>query len=270
MGVRTRTISTFNGATQVAGSSTSLLVDNQNRRVRINKLEGYCFGSSGSDTSQYFLLIFAQGTVPAANAVPLRPLQVNANDGFTFDYAADNPLDVSQLAEPPNTGNCIVVLSTTEGKLTIPTGNIKFDLSCDIEEYETQPINTTTEGDQVTAVSSLQVWSQNASPLPTALLKLIATNNSGSTQYLMLFAKDAPGNGETPVFFWTVANGAPLTLNFGDGNAGDVFQSLDPYTLTNNPQPLRGCSLFVSTTAYTLTAPVSAGWTIQATYRLQP
>lgn len=271
MGVNTRTISTFNGATQAAGQATSLILDTLNRRLRINKLEGYCVGNNGDSTTQYFLQIFASATVPANNAVPLRSLQVLANDGFVFDYAANDPLNVSQLSEPPNTGNCVVVLSTTEHTLTIATGNIKMDLTAEIEDYETQPINTTTVGDTVTAVTSLQVWAEAASPTPSALIKVIATNNAAGTQYLMLFAKDAPQAGDVPITpAWTFTAGQTRVLNFGDANAGVLPQSADTIAENAAQTVRRGCSLFTSTTAGFYTSPGANGWTIEAIYRSQP
>lgn|GEM_PF-5335140 len=261
--MKTRTISTYQGA--APAPATNLVVDNQNRRVRINKIEGYCVGATAQDNAQYFIQIFALSAVPINGSIPLRSLQVTANLGFTFDYL-EQGIDVSQLAVPPNVGNCILVLSTTEATLTVATGNIKMDCSVDIEEYETQPVNTTTVGDQVTAVASLQVWAEAANPTPSALLQVIAKNNSGGTQYLMLFAKDAPALGDAPIQVWTLTNGQQKILNFGDANAGTATQTADKSAAGT---VRRGCSLFASSTPYTLTA-AAANWNMQATYRVLP
>ena len=358
--IQSRLVSTRQGTSPAA--ATNLIIAPAPIGVTILSFSGYCY--AGTNSTQYWIMFFPQSTVPANGAQPIYAEQIVGADGFKFDYmpkgiSATEMMSLNKTVPIPNMGGLIAVLSSTGETLTIATGGSgNMDLDVFIEEYETLQPNTSLSGDLTTLRSSLQVWSE-AAGVGTSnlngtrqLLKAWVTNKSGSTQYLQLFAQDAPVTnaanaalntnvyipqasnpvvGGTPVNAiavnaqlvpieeWTIpaetatsgtlvigtvytittfvagdsftnvgatanatgnifvatgttpttwTNGSTLTatvppLNFGDADGGKIPFSID----TGTTDFRRGCSLFVSTTAGYLTAPGSAGWTIQAQYK---
>ena len=361
--VRTRLISTNQsvdgaGQLQTAGAAFSLAIAPAGSYCTLLDFSGYCNGSSATN---YYLMFFAQQTVPANGTQPLFKQQIIGADGFKFGYenkgiVSSGFMALLQAVQQPNLGGLIAVLSTTPETLTIATGGATMDLDVFIEEFESLQPNTTIVGDLTTAVKSLQVWSEasgrgtNNLEGQKQLLRVWYSNQSGSTQYLQLFAQDAPatnsatlganvtipatGNGTVggaytqssqvnseivPITQWAIpagqATSGTLVIggiykittfvagdNFSNVGAsanatGNVFvatattpttwsngstltaiaipltfgltdSGLDPFSIDAGTTTFRiGCSLFVSTTAGYLTAPVSNQWNLRAQYK---
>ena len=253
----TRTISTLNGATQTAGATTNLKLST-GRPLKIFRIDGFCNGSSGT---AYYLQLHNAATIPSNTAVPLRSWQIGGANGFNFVFTP-NGLNTDRLSATINTGNLVLVLSTTEATLTVGTGNITMDVEVDVEEYDIRRLGLTTSGDTTTAVATLQVVA-DAINNTNKLYEVTAKNNSGATEYLILFAKDSPADGTKPIQEWTATTGTTLSLKFGDGlfiKSTDADETDDTVATVHT-----GISLFVSSTPAILTAS-SAGWTIQAKY----
>ena len=228
--VQTRLISTNQaidgaGATQTPGAAFSLAIAQAGTKISILDYSGYV---NGSANTQYWLMFFAQPTVPANGTQPLYKEQVIGVDGFRFGYMPKGVqsaqfMALSQAVQQPNLGGLIACLSTSSETLTLATGAVTMDLDVFIEEYESLQPNTTIAGDLTTSVKSLQVWTE-ASGRGTSnlegqkqLLRVWYSNESGSTQYLQLFAQDAPAT-----------NSATLGVNVtipatGNGTVGGAY-----------------------------------------------
>lgn len=198
--IQSRLVSTNQGASP--GAAASLVIAGPGIDVTILSFSGYCY--AGTNSVQYWIMFFPQSSVPANGAQPIYKEQIVGANGFKFDYLpkginADNFMSLGTAVPVPNLGGLIAVLSSTGETLTIATGSgNNMDLDVFIEEYETLQPNTTLAGDLTTLRKSLQVWPE-ASGVGTnnlegsrQLLKVWATNKSGSAQYLQLFAQDAP------------------------------------------------------------------------------
>jgi hypothetical protein len=198
--IRSRLVSTNQGASP--GAATSLVIAPAGVDVTVLSFSGYCY--LGSNTVQSWIMFFPQASIPANGAQPVFKQQVLGTNGFKFDYlpkgiCANDFMSTNTAVPIPNAGGLIAVLSTTPETLTIATGGgNNMDLDVFIEEYETLQGGITVIGDTITAVKSLQVWSEaagagtNNTQGSKQLLKIVATNKSGATQYLQLFAQDAP------------------------------------------------------------------------------
>lgn len=138
-----------------------------------------------------------------------------------------------------------LVMSTTEATLTAGTGSNKFAMvAAELTEAE-RPSGTSTAGDLTTPVYELAVWADAAGPKRLTRVQ-VEESTLTADRYIMLFAHDAPADGETPLATWKIENGGdPLDLRFGaDGR--DVF-SLSGSTRRD------GCKLVLSDTPDTLT-----------------
>ncbi len=229
--------------------------------IKIQQIEGYCGGASGT---QYYLQLHT-GVPVSTTTVPIWSMQVQAVNGFSFEYplldglnTALMSLDATTLQPSPNRGGVYVAISSTDTVYTSVAA--ATDCRVDFEEYELELPNKTFVGDTSTSVGSLQVWTE-AAGLSTGgkhLLKVEAQNNNATTQYLMLFAKDAaPSTGDSPIQTWTFATTIANTLNFG--------AAFVPRQVLSTGANVLGCTFRVSSTSPTFTA-VANGWTIRATY----
>lgn len=198
--IQSRLVSSRQGTSP--GAVTNLVIAPAPIDVTILSFSGYCY--AGTSSSQFWIMFFPQTTVPANGAQPIFAQQIIGADGFKFDYlpkgiSANELMSLNKAVPIPNMGGLIAVLSSTGETLTIATGGSgNMDLDVFIEEYETLQNNTSLAGDLTTLRLSLQVWSE-ATGVGTfnlngtrQLLKAWVTNKSGATQYLQLFAQDAP------------------------------------------------------------------------------
>ena len=198
--IKSRLVSTNQGTSP--GAATSLVIAAAGVDVTVLSYSGYCY--AGNTSTQYWIMFFPQSSIPANGAQPIYKEQIVGANGFKFDYLpkginASNFMSLNTAVPIPNQGGLIAVLSSTAETLTIATGGgNNMDLDVFIEDYETLQAGISVAGDTSTAVKSLQVWSEAAgvgtNNLQGAqqLLKVVATNKSGATQYLQLFAQDAP------------------------------------------------------------------------------
>jgi len=249
----TQTVSTLNGVTQTAGASASLIIS-ANALPNLLAITGYC---NGTTNAQYFLQLFNQATVPADTAVPLYSWQVLGTDGFLFNFRPDG-LDTSKLKDGilnPASG-LILCLSTTEGTLTIGTGNITMDVQVDLDSPQgIIPIPQTFVGDTTTAVASLTVA---ADPSQNKLVSYNVKNSTGADGYLMLFAYSNPSTGAVPLQQWKITNGTRDQRVFGGGFFLSQIKPTDRVVHT-------GIYLYGSSTTQTFTA-TAANWNMQASY----
>jgi hypothetical protein len=208
-----------------AGAAYSLAIAQVGTPVTLLDFSGYCNGSAATN---YYLMFFAQSTVPANGTQPLYKQQILGADGFKFGYMpkgfhSAELMALSQAVQQPNMGGLIAVLSTTPETLTIATGTVTMDLDVFIEEYESLQPNTTIVGDLTTAVASLQVWSEasgqgvNNLAGQKQLLRVWYINKSASTQYLQLFAQDNPATNSATL-------GVNVTIpSSGNGTVGGSY-----------------------------------------------
>jgi len=258
----TKTISTFNGATQGVGAGASLIIGLQGLPL-IQSIKGYC---NGTQNTQYFIQIhqlaaIGVATLPSNGAVPLWCQQVLGGDGFVFN---DRPLgtSTSQLATTSavtTTGldpayGLVLILSTTEATLTIGTGGVTMDAIVDIDSGDLPIL-----GEKSVIGSNVNSLIVVADPTTKKLTRVIADNNTGATGYLMLFGK-VPTAGDKPVLpAWKVLDATELTLNFGAGGYRVAQVTNSPYAINT------GIYLYTSTTGDIYTAS-AASWVLEGFY----
>lgn len=159
-----------------------------------------------------------------------------------------------------------VALSTTAATLTLAEGlNDLMDILLVELTIAEAPSGTTVAGSLTgPAVADLQVWAEAAGP--KRLMRIEADNTLGDDRYLMLFAKDAPTDGDAPIMQWALDAGAVRTV--ANGNAC-VFgiNGLDVYSQDLSGTRRVGCTLKLSSTTQTLTEIVSADTKLKAEYR---
>ena len=202
--------------------------------VQILKLE--CRGDD-SMAAGTFWQVHDSASVPTNGAVPVKswPAYTGAPDYKDFTGAELNLVN-----------GCYVCISTTEATKTLGTGSNKFaDLQVELTEAE-RPSGTSSAGDLTTGVAARAVWTDASGPKQLIRVQTVSVSMSG-TRYLMLFAEDAPANGDKPIAQFKITSGAALDLKFGaDGR--DV-KSIAPNTSTIRD----GCRLELSDTTDTLT-----------------
>jgi len=250
----TRTISTLNAATQARGKAASLIID-ASHPVKIIRIEGYITGTANT---QIFLQLHSVVPTNGVTA-PLRTLQALELDGFTFDYGKPG-LDTQELASPLSvlsTGTYLY-LSSTQSVFTAPVDGAVMDCQVEIEEYAIPVPGVSTAGDTTSNVASQLVWA-SAGGAAHRLVDIQAKNNSGATQYLMLFSTP-PTAGDYPLMQWQVADGVTLKANFGSDTQVQGQETTTTYANTY------GCYLYVSSTKQVFTAPVGTPWNIMAHY----
>jgi hypothetical protein len=219
--------------------------------------------SSTTGTS-YFIQL--HGASPTAGMKPLYSrLAVPSSystgiNGFSFVYRPDG-LDTSTMNNPyggttatdgSNTLPVWIAISSTDATYTSVAAST--NVTVDFEETQLELQNPTVTGDTTTGVNSLTVFTTNAGK---RLTQFTATNNTGATAYLMLFAKASPAAGSVPIAQWTFTNGQTINQNFGRGLAPMQQSGTDFTNYT-------GCYLVGSSTSTTLTASTGNGWTIKA------
>lgn len=218
--------------------------------------------SSTTGTS-YFIQL--HGASPTAGMKPLYSrLAVPSSygtglNGFSFVYRPDG-LDTSTMTNPvgavttagANTLPVWIAISSTDATYTAVAAST--NVTVDFEEPILELNNQTITGDTTTGVNNLTVFTTSAAKRFT---QFTATNSTGATAYLMLFANSSPATGAVPIDQWTLTNGQTLTQNFGRGLA-PMEQSKTDFT------NYTGCYLFGSSTTGTLTASIGSGWKIKA------
>lgn len=219
--------------------------------------------SSTTGTS-YFIQL--HGASPTAGMKPLYSrLAVPSSygtgiNGFSFVYRPEG-LDTSTMSNPyggttatdgANTLPVWIAISSTDATYTAVAAST--NVTVDFEETLLELNNQTVVGDTTTGVNNLTVFTTSSSK---RLTQFTATNNTGATAYLMLFANSSPSTGAVPIDQWALTNGQTLTQNFGRGLA-PMWQSSTDYT------NYTGCYLFGSSTTGTLTASTGSGWKIKA------
>jgi hypothetical protein len=179
------TVSTFNGVTQTAGVSTSLIIST-NSFPSIKTVYGYANGNVTPGAVQYFLQLFNQATVPANGTVPLASLQVLSSDGFVFDWV-DFGLSTGNLTKTLGSSGWILCLSTTEATLTIGTGNVTMDCNVDFDSYIV-PVRGLIKYGPATGPTQ-QIWSnaQGVAGTYSRLFSLKVTELLGANRFIQVF-----------------------------------------------------------------------------------
>ena len=259
------------GTARTAGPAFSLVIAPANTNATIQNFSGYCNGAGA--TTPYWIMFFAQATVPVNGTRPIFQEQVLGVNGFKFDFlpngiSSRNMMNTGQLVMSPNFGGLVAVLSTTGDTLTIATGGNTMELDVWVDDFTPiLPAGTTVVGDLTSPVTSLQVWTEAAGL--TARKKLYTlevdgTNLTTATHYIMIFAKDTNVAGDAPMAtlifpiallqLRTLQNG----LDFGD-------TGLEVYQYDGTTKRL-GCTIMISSTKATYTAATGTAC-IRATYK---
>ena len=231
--------------------------------VKIFNIEGNVNSTNG--TNYYIQLLgVAQSAVVSGTTIPLYSrccVQSNQNsgiNGFSFTYgptgidtARMNAAGGSTTTNGENTLPVYIAISSTDTVYTAVAAST--DVTVDFEQqYQaaTNPTNVTTSN-----AASLTVF---ADPASNRIISAVATNNTGATGYLMLFANSAFATGQLPLQQWKVLNSATLNLFFGSEGWAPIQGDATPTYHT-------GCYLVGSSTTQNLTT-VANGWNISAKY----
>lgn len=216
-------------------------------RAALLKLEATL--NSGASAS-LFLQVHDSNTAPSAGAVPVKSWP-----------AAECGFKEFELGELRVNAGLFIGLSTTAATYTAAVGGSdKLDiLNVELVDAEV-PSGTSNAGDLTTNRQSLQVWAEAAGP--KRLLRVEVDNTGGAAHYLMLFAKDAPANGDKPIDQFTIPANANLT---GASAFGFGVNGRDVYSVDSNGEH-KGCTLVLSDTAGTLTTS-SDNFKIKAEYK---
>jgi hypothetical protein len=214
--------------------------------VHVLKLEGQFLGA----TADRYLQVHDSAVVAAEGSVPLKQWVIQQTSPFFQTFSA---------GELALTKGLYICVSNTDGTKTLSADTM--DLAVELTDPE-QPSGTTYVGDLVTAVASLSVWNDAAGPLHLMSLEVDGTG-LGADAYIMLFAKDAPANGDKPIDQFKIKAGQVLTgvnaLRFGTN--GRAMQSVD------NTGVHDGCQVKISTTTGVLTAIAGTPVKIKGEYR---
>lgn len=222
--------------------------------ANVMTIEGKC---GGTVNTVYYLQLHI-GTPVSATTLPIWSMPVTGGLGFSFVYS---PVGISTAAMGQQSPTVAQGLVTGVLNVAISSTNTVYtsvaaasDVRVDFEETEIELNNVIVVGDLTTNVGSLAVWSTGSTQYE--ILKIVAKNNNGATQYLQLFSTTAaPAAGTKPIQVWTAIAGQTLTLNFGRGQ----FVNSQTAAMVATT----GCFLQISSTLPTLTA-VANGWTLQA------
>lgn len=216
--------------------------------VSLVDMNGYAAGAG-------WLQIHDSATVVGGAEVPIASFYVAGAGPLPSIFQTLGPLTLLK-------GLCIAFSSTEATYTALATS---YDIFGDVDEYEgIDPYLITgasTVGDRTTGVNSLQVWSEatGLSDNPY-LISVYATNSALVAQYLMLFSTDAAADGSIPLVTLTIPASSSRTLNFGPNGLRPKRES-SAYVIT------KGCSLFGSSTAGTLTAVADNSFKIEAVYK---
>lgn len=190
-------------------------------------------------------------SAPIETAVPIWSNYIYHGVPFEFKFS---PADLKVLK------GIYVCYSSTAATKTLVTGvGNTGNIIGMVSEYEKDlPAGYSTAGDLTTGVNGLEVWVTGNGP--KRLLRVGFINGDAATRYLMLFACTigVAGSYPIPISQWEVVNGGTLSLSFG------VEGRWIKQTIAGTEW--KGCLLYVSTTAGSLTACVSAAHNIMAYY----
>lgn len=198
--------------------------------VKLLKLEATL---NASATAGLFLQLHDSNTPPAEGALPVKTWP-----------AAECGFKEFELGELVFSAGLYVCLSTTGATKTLAVGASD---KCDILNVELVdpevPTGTSNAGTLGSGTQELQVWADGAGP--KKLLRVEINNIGNGVNYLMIFAKDSPANGDIPLDVITIPTGVNWTgknaLYFGQ-NGRDVFCKSSAGVNQN------GCTLTLSST----------------------
>lgn len=211
-----------------------------NLNPTLMKIEGY------NASTVAIWMQFWDLTVDPANSLPCTLANgcrrevylgaVNPN-GFLWQYF-DKPLKFENLVN-----GLRVVLSTTQGTYTAPTGTNKSTFYVELEDWEQEPFGILTVGDTTTVnLANIQIWADAAGP--KRLVKLEITIGAVAS-YLQLFATDSPTTGVSiPILQFPFGPFTNKTFVLNFGKDGIVPYSEDAKGVTHN-----GCTIACSTTS---------------------
>ena len=222
--------------------------------VRVVKIE---WRGGDSLAANMYLQVHDSNVTAAEGAVPLKSWPIGtASEGYKEFKRGELNL----------AAGCYLCVSSTEATKTITSGTDKWAmLSVELAEVD-RPENTSQVGDLTTGVTGQQIWSEAAGAANARRLFRLEINGAslGATRYAMLFAKDSPANGDTPLAVWPVTTGTPLTgasaIKFG-------VNGRHVYSKDSDGTERKGCTVNISSTATTLTLIVSGTATIKGEYK---
>jgi hypothetical protein len=247
----TKSISTQQNGGPITGST---LLEISSQPCKIGNVEGYCYGSAGS---QLFLQLLGTATPSSGVTIPLWSRQIATANGFSFTYS-DFAIDTAQLQAGYNyAGGAITGSNTLPVYLAISSSNetwtsvaTNVDAEVDIELFTIEPNGATVT--TTNSASAVTVWADPDSTQAHRLNYFSATNNTGAAGFVTLFALSSFNNGYYPVRTWPVASGATISEYFG--REGIEVSSQDANGTNHN-----GCYLVGSSTVPTVTL-TAANW----------
>ena len=187
--------------------------------IKVRQIEGYHKGSSAA-----WLQVFDSCIAPAAGAVPIYQLPLNA----TAQFAETLQVDDVHFYE-----GVFVGISSTEGTWTASANTMDLIIFTD-----TTPLATNAVGDKTTAVNTLQVWSQaTGAASAKKLYQLIVKELLGQTQYIYIASTDSLTS--QPNFLAVLPANSVVKYLFGDG--------LRPFSKVLPSTTNQGCTVWVST-----------------------
>lgn len=227
------------------------------RPVSIIKLEWR--GSSTAAAAGLYIQVHNSAVAPTAGDVPLRSFQLFPDAEGYKDFKN------GELECPVG---CFVGVSTAEASWTAAAGNDKYaSLGVELDKPQLPAAAAlSTAGDLTSAVTGLSVWDEaTGAATPKQLVSLeVDGTNLAAAAYIMLFAKDAPANGDTPVFVKPIALAQTFTKATGKalefGPNGRSVESFDTALR-------QGCRVRISSTAKTLTLIVAGSCRIKAWFK---
>jgi len=248
-----KTVSTFQPLVgETAGAASFLKISTGG----IPTLERVAGAVNGVASTAYFLQFFSGTSAPSGGDKPLYELQVTGLTGFNFPFGTEGGLpfiDVTTL--PQGAVGLVVYLSSSSGTFTSTA--VTMDCEVTFDYYGGQTFGLTQSGDLTTGVNSRTVWADGSNP--QNLYAFDAKNNSGSTQYIQLFAH-SPISNEVPLMAWTATNGATISELFG-------CNGYSPLSIDSSGTTHKGCVLAVSTDKTKYVGPGGTGWNIRAFYK---
>lgn len=190
-------------------------------------------------------------TAPAEGSVPIKswPASAGAADYKEF-----------KRGELRLRNGLYICISTTEATKTLGTGNNKFS-SLFVERIEPDRFSGASATVSSAGAFTMQVWSE-ATGLANAqkLIRVHVVNKCAAARWLMLFAYDAPADGDKPLAIWPMAangdaaGGDILDLRFGEGRVIN-----DNSGASASLGRRQGCTFKLSTTNYVLTLDATLG-----------
>ena len=194
--------------------------------IQLCQIEGYFRGAANS-----WLQVFDSCTTPAAAAVPVYQLPINA----TSQFAETLQIGKYSLGE-----GLFVGISTTEGTWTASAEKMDVVVWTDVP-----PVSTTILGNKTSVVNNLPVWTEaTGAACNSFLYGTIITNATGATLYALIYADVTPFDYGVYQSIITVPDGKTVKSYFGD-------QGLVPFSQELPATMHLGCKIFLSSTVPT-------------------